>query len=391
MQEVVSLVDLAKKLAKGKISQDDYNAITTQQGSDDRFNNVGISKAINNGNYAKAAERANAATDAYTQASGYGDSGKDLMDSLQATYNTDRNSKNVGSMVDAYATAHPTGANADSSTPATDPAAEANSDVPDNVNQDITQGIADTGKDVLSKVNGYLDQGQDYGNMAEQEKGYGYDPSTAPGADAYNNQVNNDLQQNLGYVDDMYNTDYDHPGTEGAKFLKTSLQGGENLYNSGMQDSDTASGFYSDLGNDYANAKLTQYNTAFNNATQRKDTERTGVRNAAQNYSGQAVNQQNNANNMGSNLLNQGLGALTGAGNQNLANLGFEQNALENNYTNEQNARLTFFNLLQNKQFMDKYGDDFMKSLSQGGGSSGGGFPWSSVIQGVGSAAAMLA
>lgn len=388
------MANLDKKLKNGKISQEDYDAINAQKSAEDRFSNVGISKAINNGNYEKAAERARQATANYSAAAGYNN--PDLMASLQTTYDADRNSKSTTEMLGAYGKEHPadgstvvggdTGIDPNTGMPdvgaqtGQDPAAAANNDVPDNVNQSLTQGVADTSKDVISKANDFLLQGEDYGSTANADKAMAFDPSTAPGADAYNQQIQNDLNTNLGYVDQLYNLDYDNPGDVGNQYLKASLAGGENLYNSGMQDSDTASGFYRDLGRDYTNSKLNQQNTVFNNAIQRKDTERTGVRSAAQNFSGQSVGQQNNANQMASNFLGQGLGGLVNANNMNLGNLGFERDTIENNYTNEQNSRLAFWNLLQNKQFMDKYGDDLMKSLTNPQGAAGGGFDWKSLI-----------
>ena len=388
---------LDKKLKNGKISQEDYDSLSGFLGSEDRFNNTGVARAIKNNNFDNAVSRANTATDIYSNTAGEQDQA--IRDSIQASYNKGGGAKTGQMMYDMYRTQNPM----EESTEGTDEQTQEDNsggeqqeqnnsnnqqnnqqqenELPDNVNKDITEGAAQSSADMVNKGNDFLDSGNDLSDKAQDTYENSYDPTLS---DAFLGDLDNAYNKRAGYIDEIYGIDPENPGAKGEQFLKARDNIINDRLNSGLFDSDITASYLSDLDQNYKQDKADAMNNAFETTRGEKLGERTDLRNLGQNYGNALFGVAGADKSLGANMMSQGIQGLLNSGQLNLQNLGFMQNLIESNYGNEQNARMQYWDMLQGDKYFNKYYkpmlNSYKKSMNQGQSSPGF---WSSFFGGM--------
>lgn len=313
------------------------------QKGDDRFKGVGINKALARGNTKKAYERMQQAEADWQAAQATGN--QDLVDSIQKTYsktqNKGRAGQKVSNMLEQFTQMNNPGDGEETSAP---PPPE----IPANVNQNVTQAVQDTSADILGRAGDYLENAGGFQDQAQDYMQAAIDPNTA----AFDAIAEQALQDRMAIIDQVYGIDdINNPGQAAEPYVDALIAETENIFNRGLEDSDTRSAFNARLARAYNADKAGALQGAFDQTRAEKLGERGDVRNLNSGFANTMFGQGNQTQGLASNLINMGLGNLLSSGQMNLANLGFVRDTIENNYITENNARRSILDMLRDDRF----------------------------------------
>jgi hypothetical protein len=320
----------------GALDQTQAQAFTDFAANENRFKDTGVIKAINAGNFDKATERLNQSTDLYSQVGDNADLRSSVQKSLSQGDNKAEGFKNAFGMVEQYkkANAPAAGSGAEGAPPA---------EIPNNINQDLMQSITGTASDILGKAGDVWGETKGITDRAYQQQDLSLNPTIN---DAYSQDINKTYQDRLNLVNKVYGLDPNNLGAEGEKFTVKLNKNIEDMLNRGVLDSTMTRGLIGDTQRDYNQSMTDAQAKALDILSGQKDTERNRVSSVASNNSSNLFNFANANNQFGSNLAQMGLSTLGNANNMNLANLGFVRDTIENNFVNENNARLGILQIL---------------------------------------------